>query len=70
MRSPSSNKVQKTKFWKEKSIEDTLSFGPTNNTCHTSEHEKAHVNLSFHAHYVHTCFSIVHHYFMSMSNLI
>jgi hypothetical protein len=69
MWSPSSNRIQ-TKFWKEKSIEDALTFGPTNGTCHTSRHEKAHVNLSFNAHYVHKCFSMLHHYFMSISNLI
>jgi hypothetical protein len=57
-------------FWKEKSIEDIVTLGATNGIGHTSGHEKARVNLSFHAHHVHICFSIVHHYFMSMSNLI
>jgi hypothetical protein len=30
-----SNKFQKTKFWKEKSVEDVVTLG-ANGTCHTS----------------------------------
>ncbi len=30
------NKFQKTRFWKEKSIEDVVTLGPMNGTGHTS----------------------------------
>jgi hypothetical protein len=39
-----SNKFQKTRFWKEKSVEDMVTLGP-NSTCHTSLSE--HVKLSW-----------------------
>jgi len=47
MQSPSSNKVQKIRFWKEKSIEHVVTLGPTNGISHTSGCEKAHVNFFF-----------------------
>jgi hypothetical protein len=36
--SENSNKFQKTRFWKEKSVEDVVTLGPTD-TCHTSDNE-------------------------------
>ncbi len=33
-----SNKFQKTRFWKEKSVEDVVTLGPTG-TGHTSDNE-------------------------------
>ncbi len=30
-----SNKIKKSRFWKEKSVEDTLTLGPMTQTTHT-----------------------------------